>query len=113
MRRSSMIRAVLFAGAALAATAAAAQTPTSAPSEVVRFGTWGVDLSTRDLKARPGDDFQRYASGHWMDITEIPADKSQNGVGSELNDRIQEQLRAIVASAPPTAIACGGPRRTC
>ena len=31
---------------------------------------------------------------------EIPADKSQNGVGSELNDRNQEQLRAIVASSP-------------
>ena len=31
---------------------------------------------------------------------EIPADKSQNGVGSELADRNQEQLRAIVIGAP-------------
>lgn len=30
----------------------------------------------------------------------IPADKSQNGVGSELNDRNQIQLRAIILGAP-------------
>jgi putative endopeptidase len=66
----------------------------------VRFGAWGVDLSTRDLSVKPGDDFQRYAAGKWMDENEIPADKSQNGVGSELQDRNQEQLRAIVMGAP-------------
>ena len=72
----------------------------AAASRVVHFGTWGVDLSTRDLSANPGDDFQRYAAGKWMDETDIPADKSQNGVGSELADRNQEQLRAIVMGAP-------------
>jgi putative endopeptidase len=66
----------------------------------VRFGTWGVDLSTRDLSVKPGDDFQRYANGTWMDTHDIPADKSQNGIGSEVNDRNQEQLRAIVMDAP-------------
>jgi putative endopeptidase len=35
-----------------------------------------------------------------MDANDIPADKSQNGVGSELSDRNQEQLRAIVLTAP-------------
>ena len=66
----------------------------------MHFGTWGVDISTRDPSVRPGDDFQRYAKGKWLDTHEIPADKSQNGVGSELNDRNQEQLRAIIMSAP-------------
>ena len=72
---------------------------TAAP-EQVHFGTWGVDISTRDLSVRPGDDFQRYAAGKWLDSHEIPPDKSQNGIGSELADRNQEQLRAIVMSAP-------------
>jgi putative endopeptidase len=36
-----------------------------------------------------------------MDATEIPADKSQNGVGSELQDRNQEQLRVIIQGSPP------------
>jgi putative endopeptidase len=82
----------------------AAQNQTAATSvaqpKVVHFGTWGVDISTRDLSVKPGDDFQRYAAGHWLDTNEIPADKSQNGIGSELADRNQEQLRAIVMGAP-------------
>jgi putative endopeptidase len=69
----------------------------------VHFGTWGVDLNSRDLKVQPGDDFERFASGAWMDANEIPADKSQNGVGSEVNDRNQERLREIVMSAPETS----------
>ena len=93
--------AILFAGCGVIASAPAlAQTLAASEPQVVRFGTWGVDLSTRDLSVKPGDDFQRYAAGKWMDANDIPADKSQNGVGSELNDRNQEQLRAIVMSAP-------------
>ena len=110
MNRSSNRRAVRVAAAFLACTAlgstpAAAQ-PTAATAgteavpQQVHFGTWGVDISTRDLSVKPGDDFQRYASGKWMDTHDIPPDKSQNGIGSELNDRNQEQLRAIVLSAP-------------
>src|SRR5262245_7691101 len=91
--RASRFSVILLAYGALRAD------PAPAP-QVVRFGTWGVDLSTRDLSVKPGDDFQRYASGHWMDTNEIPADKPQNGVGSELNDRNQEQLRAIIMDAP-------------
>ena len=67
---------------------------------VVLYGTWGVDITTRDLSVNPGDDFQRYAAGKWLDTHAIPADKSQNGIGSELADRNQEQLRAIVMTAP-------------
>lgn len=71
-----------------------------AGSARVHFGTWGVDLSTRDLSVKPGDDFQRYAAGKWMDETDIPADKSSNSIGSEMSDRNQEQLREIVMGAP-------------
>src|SRR5688572_6827959 len=72
----------------------------AATDGTVRFGSWGVDLKSRDLKANPGDDFERFASGAWMDANEIPADKSQNGVGSEVSDRNQERLQSIVTSAP-------------
>jgi len=93
---------LLAACAPLASTAgSAAETSTATATDGrVRFGSWGVDLGSRDLGVRPGDDFERYASGKWMDATEIPADKSQNGVGSELNDRNQGQLRSIVMGAP-------------
>ena len=92
--------AVFLACSAFVALPASAQAPAPATPQTVHFGTWGVDLSTRDTSVKPGDDFQRYAAGHWLDTNEIPADKSQNGIGSELADRNQEQLRAIVMTAP-------------
>jgi len=102
--RAGRLAALFLACSALSAMPGAAQQQAAppAPSEpkVVHFGTWGVDIGTRDLSVRPGDDFQRYAAGKWLDTNEIPADKSQNGVGSELADRNQEQLRAIVMGAP-------------
>ena len=94
---------LLAASTAMAASAVAQQDLQAAAqtaAKAVHFGTWGVDISTRDLSVKPGDDFQRYANGKWMDANDIPADKSQNGVGSELSDRNQEQLRAIVLGAP-------------
>ena len=105
-RGATRLAAMFLACSALQAIPAAAQPAagaipsTDAAPQVVHFGTWGVDVSTRDLSVKPGDDFQRYASGKWLDTHEIPADKSQNGVGSELNDRNQEQLRAIIMGAP-------------
>ena len=100
-RRAARMGAILLACTCLGMVPAMAQQPAAASEpQVLRFGTWGVDLGTRDLSVKPGDDFQRYAAGKWMDENEIPADKSQNGVGSELSDRNQEQLRAIVLNAP-------------
>ena len=102
--RIGAIRSALLLAACtpLVATAPLAAETSAAASNAgtIRFGSWGVDLASRDLSVKPGDDFQRYANGKWMDENEIPADKSQNGVGSELNDRNQEQLRSIVIGAP-------------
>ena len=85
-RRVPRLCAMLLACSAAGAVSASAQTPTPsvpttemAGSTRVHFGTWGVDLSTRDLSVKPGDDFQRYAAGKWRDATDIPADKSSNG----------------------------------
>lgn len=51
-----------------ACAAAPATDPTvNSTQEAVHFGKWGIDLSSRDLSDKPGDDFQRYASGRWMD----------------------------------------------
>ena len=101
-RRVLRLGAVLLACSALPAIPANAQAPAAATSEPkeVHFGTWGVDLSSRDLSVKPGDDFQRYAAGKWLDANPIPADKSSNSIGSEVNDRNQERLQSIVMSAP-------------
>ncbi|MCL6740607.1 M13 family metallopeptidase [Sphingomonas sp. RB56-2] len=98
--RTSMLLAAaplaLMAAPAGAAIKAAAAASTSGN---VHYGTWGVDLKSRDLKTNPGDDFERYASGTWMDVTDIPADKSSNSVGSDVNDRNQDRLQSIVTSS--------------
>lgn len=59
----------------------------------------GIDLTAVDQQTRPQDDFFRYVNGAWLDKTEIPADKSRYSMFSVLNDRAQEQLKAIILEA--------------
>ena len=68
MRHKLLLTAALL----LAGTAplAAQQRPAA------RYAPWGVDLATRDLAVKPGDDFNRYANGVWLRNTEIPADRT-------------------------------------
>src|SRR5262245_19186845 len=97
------VRTALLLGAcaplAIAMPAAAAYTAASASTDTVHFGKWAVDLTSRVMKVNPGDDFERYASGTWMDATEIPADKSSNSVGSDVSDRNQDRLQTIVTGS--------------
>jgi putative endopeptidase len=98
------VRAALLTLAATTATAclaipAGAQTPAAAAPHA-KLGTWGVDLSARDLTVKPGEDFQKYASGNWLTRTQIPADKSSVGSFDELYDLSQEQLKELITNAP-------------
>ena len=75
--------------------------PASAPAAAApvydaRIGTWGVDLETRDPKVEPGDDFNRYASGAWLDRFEMPADLSSYGTFVQLRLDAEADIRAIV-----------------
>jgi len=62
------------------------------------IGEFGLDLTTRDLTAKPGDDFERYASGAWIDRTEIPSDKASVGSFVDLDEQAREQVRGLVTS---------------
>jgi putative endopeptidase len=98
-------RAALLAAAAataLVAAPASAQTAASATADAphAKFGAWGVDLSTRDLSVKPGEDFQKYASGLWLKNTQIAADKPEASSFYELFDLSQEQLKDLVINAP-------------
>ena len=64
------------------------------------IGSWGVDLSIRDLSVRPGDDFFRYTAGKWYDATQIPDDRSQVGSFLDLREHVQDQVKAVLAEAP-------------
>lgn len=65
---------------------------TSAPV----FEPFGVDLDNMDRTAVPGDDFNRYVNGAWMDAFEMPADKSRYGVFTILRDDSEQKVRAII-----------------
>jgi putative endopeptidase len=61
-----------------------------------QLGTFGFDTSGMDKSVDPGDDFYTYASGKWAERTEIPADKSNYGMFTALDDLSKERVRSVL-----------------
>lgn len=59
----------------------------------------GVILKNMDTTVVPGNDFTAYVNGTWMKNTKIPSDKAAYGVGSMVNDKAQEDVKAIIENA--------------
>jgi putative endopeptidase len=76
------------AGAALFGAAHAADKPL--------YGAWGFDLTNIDKATKPGDDFFRYANGHWVDTHQIPADKPTASLRYDMSDRIEARLHDMM-----------------
>jgi len=60
------------------------------------LGTWGVELTNRDMKAKPGNDFDRYANGTWKDAYVLKDYETDYGSFDTLSDRSEEQVNAII-----------------
>jgi putative endopeptidase len=94
----------LSAAFAVAASAAVAQTPTA--QDLANTYPAGLDLAGMDKAVQPGDDFFRYANGHWLATTQIPPDRSSWGIGAELteltNRRVQDLIQTAAKAAPGT-----------
>ena len=89
MRRSALLALTFLATPVLiGATPLAAQT---AP----KFTPWGIRMSDMDKSVKPGDDFYRYANGHWLDTTTIAPDRTSAGIDVVLADEAEQQVRAI------------------
>lgn len=87
---------------ALAATAASADpsaAPAAASSSKATIGTFGFDTTGMDKSVKPGDDFYDYANGVWVKRTPIPADRSNYGAFSALEDLSRERTRGILEKA--------------
>ena len=89
------IAAVLLVGSARAQSGGAPQ-----------YGAWGFDRSAMDTSVRPGDDFNRYASGAWLARTPIPADKAIVSLRGLMTDRTEARLHELMEKA-----AAGAPER--
>ncbi len=64
-----------------------------------RLGRWGLDLTTMDRHARPGDDFDAYVNGRWHKRTPIAADRVEVSSFTTLTDETDGKLRGIVEAA--------------
>ena len=60
-----------------------------------------------DRTVRPQDDFYRYVNGQWLTTTEIPADRSNYGAFSMLEDGAERDLRAILEEASAASSPAG------
>ena len=56
----------------------------------------GLDLAGFDKSVRPQDDLFRYAGGHWLDTTEIPADLANYGVFTKLDEDARANVRGLI-----------------
>jgi predicted metalloendopeptidase len=60
------------------------------------LGSFGVDLSARNLDVKPGDDFFMYTNGTWYDNYVMPADKTSYGAFAVLAERSEDRVKAII-----------------
>jgi putative endopeptidase len=67
-----------------------------AAADTAALGTWGVDLSGKDVAVKPGDDFHRFANGNWLKGTDIPADRSRFGAFDLLAEKAEKDVRVII-----------------
>ncbi|HEY0973084.1 MAG TPA: M13-type metalloendopeptidase [Solimonas sp.] len=99
--------ASLLAGlaAALLLTACGKSTPPAAdaPAAQTPALTSGIDTAQFDPAVRAQDDFFRHVNGRWLDSTPIPADKSNYGSFTKLDDDAQEHLKAIIEESAAKA----------
>jgi putative endopeptidase len=92
--KKSLLSLSLSLGLAVLASAAHAAAP--APAKAPALGTFGIDLGNRDAAVRPGDDFNRYANGHWFDGYQLKDYETRYGSFNFLSDQAEEQARTII-----------------
>jgi putative endopeptidase len=63
----------------------------------------GFDVSAFDTSVRPQDDLYRFVNGRWIDTTPMPDDRVSHTAATELVEKTNEDIRAIIeelASSP-------------
>jgi putative endopeptidase len=82
----------------------AGSTTKAQESNKPQYGSWGIDLTAMDPNVKPGNDFNRYASGAWLARTQIPPDQplaSLRRLMSDITeDRLHELMEKAAAAAP-------------
>jgi predicted metalloendopeptidase len=71
----------------------------------------GIDVAGMDRSVRPGDDFFRYANGHWLETTEIPADRSSWSAGAMVAERTDGRVADLIREAAKANAPAGSDTR--
>ena len=91
-----------------APTASAADAASAAKPSI---GEFGLDLTTRKLSVKPGDDFVAYAGGTWYDTFVIPEDRASFGSFAVLDELSQKRVREIIEEAAAKKPVAGSPEQ--
>jgi putative endopeptidase len=67
----------------------------------------GLLLEHMNTEVKPGDDFNAYVNGTWMDNTEIPSDRASNTVGLEVHENATANVRVIIEESADGDFAKG------
>ena len=67
----------------------------------------GLLLENMNTDIRPGDDFNAYVNGTWIDSNEIPADRASNSVGLIVHEEATANVKTIIEEAADGDFAKG------
>ena len=82
---------------ALTAPTYAESVPITMPAkEGPQLGSFGVDTDGMDKTVAPADDFYLFANGKWAADTAIPADKSNYGMFTALDDLSKDRVKIVL-----------------
>ncbi|MCA1858258.1 M13 family metallopeptidase [Massilia oculi] len=87
---------------------AGAAANTVAPSAAVAGMQSGIELTAMDRDVRAQDDFFRFTQGKWLKDVEIPSDRSSWGAFNIAQDKVEQQIAAIVAESAAQTNAKAG-----
>jgi putative endopeptidase len=89
----------------VATSAPTVATPTTQESSPAH----GVDVAAMDRSISPGADFYAYANGAWLRSAEIPADRSATGPFVQIDERLENRMRAILEECASSGAKAGTP----
>lgn len=92
----------------------AASTIAAAPAGVLAASdapTLGYSAANMDNRVSPRTDFYRYATGNWLERTEIPPSERDFGGFSQLSVNLDQQLLELITESAAVAAAPGSPRQ--
>jgi hypothetical protein len=96
---------MISARAALLCVSVAGAISVTAGSAGQQPSASGFDVTAFDRSVRPQDDLYRYVNGRWLEATPMPDDRVSHTAATELVEKTNDDIRAIIEESPHHPIA--------